>query len=180
MLQIMAKVTCLIWGDSHIRRLAEAESVGNYISRTTNLDVSFKHRGGATVGFLRGYPEQPVDIILVALGSNDLANGVSPRIVLDMILTQSRRLIAQGSAKRVVIMNIWPRAHRVYNAKAWVFNQLAKEHCCDKHATIVFWELSSRMKYACGRDRVHLVPTCYSRALKSFTSCMLWYANHGQ
>ena len=103
----MAKVTHLVWGDSHMRRVAQAEYQENYLGRySSDFAVEFKYRGGAKASFLQENPSHYVDTILVALGSNDLDSGIQPGPLFDYMMTQSQRLINEGWTKRVIILNI--------------------------------------------------------------------------
>lgn len=157
-------------GDSHVRRISQMAG-SFFLDR--KLEVSFRHRGGATVDFLSIPPGQEYfDVVVFALGSNDLDSGLlQPGQLLDRLVLQANDYIAAGLCSRVIIMGLWPRANRFFNRQSRLFNELGS---AQRSGKILFWNWSRKLKVRIGADRVHLVQNSYRRALKYLASPMLY------
>lgn len=149
-----------------MRRLSQ--NAENFYSER-RLSVHFRHRGGATTNFLE-IPEgqQTFDIIVFAIGSNDLdSDFLTPQQLLNKLLSYASQYLSAGYCRKVIIMGLWPRANRAFNKKSMQFNSLGSYL---RAQNIVFWNWSDHLKVKLSRDRVHLVQNSYRRALRYLAS----------
>ena len=158
----------LVVGDSHVRRMAEV-AYPFMPDCMAGVTVSFHHKGGAGVQFCWNIPaDTKYDIIVLCIGSNNIANGMEPSDLFSRLNFHAGRCMDSGLCTEVIIMGLWPRANRQYNAKMRVFNSFKSTD-----ARIFFWKWSSHFRYRILPDRTHLRPHCYKRALKYLASPIL-------
>ena len=159
-------------GDSHVRRITEVPNYRQYFS-LRDATIEFKHQGGAGVKFLWDIPEERYDIIVFCLGSNNLDSGMQPAELFKRLMFHADRYRTLKLCDYVVIMGLWPRANRAFNAKMTVFNQFST-----RKPGIFFWKWSKSLNVIVKPDRVHLVAHSYRRVIKYLCSPILYVMRH--
>ena len=104
-------------GDSCVPRLAAHRS--QICRRVESIQLSFLHREGVGIqyGIDRTEEAQSRDIVIIMLGGNDLANGMSISTVIRQLEDLANGLLRHG-AQHVVITAIWTRQNRLFNDRA--------------------------------------------------------------
>ena len=160
----------LVVGDSHVRRMAEVSepALTNMLREVT---VTFLHKGGEGVRFLWQLPtDEHFDIVVFAVGSNNLANGMTPEELFKRLNFHAKRILDAGLCRKVVMMGMWPRADSKFNKAMRVFNKFKSTD----RERVVFWRWSHHLRYRILPDRTHLQKRCYRRAVKYLCSPFLY------
>lgn len=135
-----------------------------------NAHISWMHRGGSGVGFIHSCRRQIInfDIVVIATGSNDLANGRRPRELAEEFLAACQELRKVNHF--VIVCSQWPRANTLYNTNVYAFN-CHLESMLSRHQSIAFRWWDRRVKFAT-YDGVHL--HSYDRAARHLASMVLF------
>lgn len=164
----------LIWGDSHVRRIA---THCQFMDRIIGVSVEFRGLGGATVATLSNRCQDVIGYhtVVIMVGGNDLSNGWSSSAVsqsLENLATQVRGL----GVRRVVLVSIWPRANRRYNDRARTVNLLLMTRY-HQNRQIIHWQWDTRQPFAT-YDGTHLLLNGYRRAARYLVAAIVWSLNH--
>ena len=124
--------------------------------------------GGATADFLAIPASQKCyDLIVFAIGSNDLDQGKSPYNLIQDLFHHAWQYVYNQHTPKVVVMSLFPRAATSVNHKINVFNHMLKSYSNDY---CVGWLWSKKLTMRLRFDGVHLTKLCYKRSLKYLAS----------
>ena len=155
----------LIIGDSHVRRIHQV-----FHEIIQNAAITWMHKGGSGIGFIYNCKRQIVnyDVVVIATGGNDIANGKGSRELAHNFYTVCQELLRVNNF--VIVCSQWPRANRVYNDNISAFNYyLEYIFSGSESAKFRWWD--RRLKFATF-DGVHL--HSYHRAARHLASMILF------
>ena len=159
-----------IIGDSHVRRLAEANQQTGYLQKKM-FTPTFIFKGGAWTNWLWTVQlNEQFDYIVLAIGSNELQS-CSIENLLGKLDSYAHFLVANGYCKKAFVMGLWPRPNVGFCNKAWRFNERGMTR--HWHQDVMFWKWSKKLRF-CFEDQAHLKKQCYVRALKYLISPVIF------
>ena len=167
----------MIIGDSHVRRLQQHGHWLNFHLQQVRVD--WIYRGGAGIDFgercvqdVRGYT-----LVILMLGGNDIANGMSPHQLMDRIGSLTSIMLQQGP-DCIIVPSLWPRQDGIYNNLIRQYADLLESrHFMDPGVT--FWRWDNRQPWRT-IDGVHLLDHGYERATRTLIAMIVWTINHNQ
>ena len=163
-------------GDLHMKRLNEVQHIlGNHLQE---VSVDWLHQGGAGVSFAernirraRGYL-----IVIIMLGGNDIANGMSPEQLADRMNQVANDILDEGP-HCVIIPSLWPRQNKIFNNHRSYADRMEERYFMDP--VITFWRWDVRQTWST-YDGVHLERRGYERAVRTIVAMIVWAINHNQ
>lgn len=159
----------LVIGDSHIMRLA-GYACDYFADR--QIDMSYRFNDSIAMDALFFQPNRQYDLIMFAVGANDLVNpNASAQDLLSTMVYYAEQYVKSGWCKRVLIMSLWPKVEHAinddYNKKAKEFNAIGSTL---EHSNITFWFWSDRLTIKHSPDGYHLTPQSYCCAVRYLAS----------
>ena len=154
-------------GDSHVRRMRDTSRSYAFF-RNRGIDIEFRCQGGATADFLAIPASQKCyDLIVFAIGSNDLDQGKSPYNLIQDLFHHAWQYVYNQHTPKVVVMSLFPRAATSVNHKIDLFNHMLNSYSNDY---CVGWLWSKKLTMRLRFDGVHLTKLCYKHSLKYLAS----------
>ena len=148
-------------------------------NRLQGVSIEWLHRGGAGITFAETNTHRARGHLLVVLmlGGNDIANGMSPEELSERIRRVVDRLLQEGP-HCVIVPSIWPRQDGSFN------NQIRKyadimESRHHSNPVLTFWRWDNRQSWRT-YDGVHLQQRGYERAIRTLVAMIVWAIHHNQ
>jgi lysophospholipase L1-like esterase len=181
---------CWVLGHSFISRLKEHFLVTDTMPQFPQGDIHVQLTGipGAHISGPRGRvlhsslsPDilQGVDVVYLAMGTNDLASGATPATVAQHIVSVANFIVTTSQVKMVIIDQIIPRSNNMSKLSASKANQAIQDLLhTGQYPQVKFWThqagfWNNTHKYLT-RDGVHLTKQGMTRYWRSIRGAILW------
>lgn len=163
-------------GDSHVRRMQVHHSV--VAEHLSKVKVDWLYQGGAGISYAeqQSHNTRGYRMVILMVGSNDLANGLSPQQLADRVSHWAASIIQQYNVETVVLTSPWPRANKAYNTSLRQYVSIMERRFFG-NPEITYW-LWDRRQPTRTYDGVHLEQGGYKKAVIYLIAAIIWVINH--